>query len=70
MFWIGLIVGIIISVVAFAGYFMWCLYCTQMSFDDFEDFCDVLGDAVWNRESSMQVWHDGELINEMIFEEK
>jgi hypothetical protein len=41
-----------------------------MSFDDFEDFCDVLGDAVCNRESSMQVWHDGELINEMIFEEK
>lgn len=70
MFWIGLIVGVVITLMASAGYFLWCLHETKMNFRDFGDFVEILGDAVDNRESTMQVWHDGELMNEMVFEEK
>lgn len=70
MFWIGLIVGVVITLLAIAGYFLWCMKNAQMSFREYGDFCEFLGDALDNRESTMQVWHDGELLNEMNFEEK
>lgn len=70
MFWIGLIVGVVIGLVALVVLFLWSLHVNKMDLCDYVEFCYVLGDAVENRESSMQVWHDGELINEMIFEEK
>lgn len=70
MFWIGFIVGVVITLLAFTGLFLWSMKTLQMDFREYGEFCELLGDAVENRESTMQVWHDGELVNEMDFEEK
>ena len=70
MFWIGLIVGIIIAAVLPFGYLMWCMYCTGTSFREFGAMTMCNAYAVTNRESAVQVWHDGELIDEVVLEEK
>lgn len=70
MFWIGLIVGILISVVAVIAIIKWCFWVTKVDRDEFDDYVDVISDAIWNRESTLQVYHDGELLNEVTFKEK
>ncbi len=70
MFWIGLIVGVVLTVVIAAAYIMWCFWITKIDRDEYRDYIDVVCDALWNRESTLQVYHDGELLNEVTFKEK
>ena len=70
MFWIGLIVGILISVVAVIAIIKWSFWVTKVDREEFDDYIEVLGAAIWNRESTLQVYHDGELLNEVTFKEK
>lgn len=69
MFWIGLIVGIITTVVLVGGHVLVCLKGSYKSADEFWGMVDVIHEAVTNRESTIQVWHDGEVIEAMTLEE-
>ena len=70
MFWIGLIVGLLIPVIV---YFVAYLFVTRIMFDSPDEYWDAIGavhEAVCNRESEIQVWHHGELINSVTLEER
>jgi H+/gluconate symporter-like permease len=69
MFWIGLIVGIIIAIIASVGF---AAYCCKKVYGDrktFMSMVDVTRVAAENRESEVQVYHDGELLKIAFFEE-
>lgn len=70
MFWIGLIVGVLFTVGLAFAWIKYCFWITKVDREEFNDYIDVLGDAIWNRESTLQVYHDGELLNEVTFKEK
>ena len=70
MFWIGFIVGIITLIVASFAFLAWCFWVTETTFEEFKSVVNVNAAAWANRESVMQVWHDGELLDEVILEEK
>ena len=70
MFWIGLIVGVVLTVVIAAAYIKWCFWICKVDRDEFDDYLEVVSDALNNRESTLQVYHDGELLNEVTFKEK
>lgn len=70
MFWIGLIVGIVLTVVIATAFVMWCFWVAQVDRDEFRGYTEVIGAALWNRESTLQVYHDGELLDEVTFKEK
>ena len=70
MFWIGLIVGVIITVIA---YVVWMAYCVKNVCGSryvFRDFVDVVEAAHKNRKSDIRVYHNGELLDVVFFEEK
>jgi hypothetical protein len=69
MFWIGLIVGVVlVGVLGFVGaaYIIGSTFC---SWDEFKSMCCTNADALLNRASALQVWHDGELISETYLDE-
>lgn len=70
MFWIGLIVGIIVGTVIL--YLLSRLVMTAMfgSYEKYSEGFELLLTASDNRESTVQVWHDGECLDEVIFEEE
>lgn len=70
MFWIGLIVGIAFMVMASFAFFMFCLWATGTSLEEFEGVVYANAAAFGNRESTIQVWHDGEVVNEFTLKEK
>ena len=70
MFWIGLIVGVVLTVAIAAAYIMWCFWVCKIDRDEYCDYVEVMSDAIRNRESTLQVYHDGELLNEVTFKEK
>lgn len=70
MFWIGLIVGIILGAVAFGSIGWW--FTTRVlcnSPEEFEGVYNVMVDATQNRESEIQVIHDGEVLNRVVFKD-
>ena len=69
MFWIGMIVGIVLFITVFLGYFGWCMHITGTSWDDFVNLVLVNETAIENRESTVQVWHEGDCLLERVFEE-
>lgn len=71
MLWIGIIIGIIIGVVAtiaICTHLM--LKWANMTSDEYLECIDLVVNAGQNREAAVQVWHDGELIDAIILEEK
>ena len=70
MYWIGLIVGILVTIMVEVAFFMWCMYVSETSWDDFYNLVGANATAIENRESTMQVYHDGECLFEAVFEEK
>ena len=70
MFWIGMIVGTIIGFLAF--WVLVALLCKSMgvSFSEFNNISDTIGEALANRESEIQVWHDDRLIDVTYLDEK
>ena len=70
MFWIGMIVGIVVTLAASFTLFVYCMSASGTSFEEFEDLVEANAAAMMNRESKMQVWHDDECIYETVFEEK
>ena len=70
MFWIGLIVGIIITTIVIFGLLAFSCYVTYGSMDTFESMVDVVIAANENRESEVRVYHDGEILDVAIFEER
>lgn len=69
MYWIGLIVGVIVTVIVEFAFFLWCMYVTETSWADYRNLVGVNRAAIENRESTVQVYHDGECIFETVFEE-
>lgn len=69
MFIFGLIVGMIVGAVAWMG--LCVAICAKRfgSLSDFVNGVDLLHDAADNRESTLQVYHKGELLNEVVFKE-
>lgn len=70
MFWIGMIVGMLILAGATFGWVAYCFAVTGVTRDEFDEITNMLGEAVANRESTIQVWHDGELIESAVLAEK
>lgn len=70
MFWIGFIVGIISLLALVFACFVFCMCVTGTTWEEFQAVVMANADAFGNRESVMQVWHDGELLNEVTLEEK
>jgi hypothetical protein len=69
MFWIGLFVGIIITVIA-AAVLYWASTKTMFkSVDEWSDVMDVVYDALINRESELVVRVDGENLNSVTLED-
>lgn len=71
MFWIGFIVGIIIGAISCMA--IWSLLVmkwTNMSMDEISACGGLILEAGNNRASTMSVWHDGELLEEVEFEDK
>ena len=70
MFWIGIIVGVIIGdVVSIAGVAMFALKATNMTIDEIAECGLLIQEAGNNREATLQVWHNGKIIDEVKLEE-
>ena len=70
MFWIGFAIGgLALAALCFA-YFAFCMWVTGTSFEEFGAVVQANAAAFGNRESVMQVYHDGELLTEVTLEEK
>lgn len=70
MFWIGMIIGAIIGYLALWVHVAWACKSFGVSYAEFNSIADTIGEAVTNRESEIQVWHDGRLIDVTYLEEK
>ena len=70
MFWIGMIVGVIIMIVAYAAVFFGVIHKYFNSTDEYWDACGLLYDATQNRECDLVLMKDEEVLDEMTFEEK
>lgn len=69
MFWIGMIVGIVLMIAAIYGFYRYLSYTCGASAEDFAEL-GAIGMVAWsNRESTVQVWHDGDRLLETVFEE-
>lgn len=69
MFWIGLIVGIVITVILVAAWFYFCFKVTYHDVDTFVDMCTVVHEACENREAIVTVTHNDEVLATAVFEE-
>lgn len=71
MFWIGLIVGAIVGWFGSAAFHLWYgMRATNMNWDEYTDYCALGVEAGNNRESTITVTHDGEVLNELVLEEE
>lgn len=70
MFWIGLIVGIAIPVLAFLGLAALVFKVHNTNWDEYSSGIEVLCTALDNRESTLIAVHNDEVLDEIIFEEK
>ena len=70
MFWIGLIVGIAIPVLAWMGLKAYVLKVLDTDWDEYSSGIEVLCTALENRESTLIAVHNDEILDEIIFEEK
>lgn len=71
MFWIGLIVGIIIGWIGSMVFHVWsAMRKANMSLVEFISFACLAIDAGNNRESTITVTHEGEVLNELVLEEE
>lgn len=69
MFWIGLIIGIIVGIIGIMVVSTRYVVNLYGSWEAFDKGTDLLEVATNNRESVMRVYHDGEVLDEVIFEE-
>lgn len=70
MFWIGFIVGMVVTIVLPLAYIAWCFYVCRV---DYVEFCDVresIAQALVNRESTITVTHDEEVLSSVTLKEK
>lgn len=70
MFWIGLIVGIAIPVLAWMGLKAYVFKVLDTDWDEYSNGIEVLCTALENRKSTLIAVHDNEVLDEIIFEEK
>lgn len=70
MYWIGLIVGILVTIIVEFALFKLAMYYVDMNWKDFDKLVDTNKAALDNRESTVQVYHDGECVFEAVFEEE
>jgi len=70
MFWIGLIVGIIVALVLLLAITVWCCHVTKVDYHEFCDMRDAVTEAIWNRESMIEVTHNGEVLSTVTLVEK
>ena len=70
MFWIGLIVGIVVGAVVLYLLSRGLMAVVFGSYEKYSEGFGLLLTASGNRESTVQVWHDGDCLDEVIFEEE
>ena len=70
MFWIGMIVGAIIWTLICIAILVYCCKSCGVSRAEFNSMVDTVSEAVENRASEIQVWHDGMLIDVTYLEER
>ena len=70
MFWIGMIVGAILTIAIAVGYVAYCCKVVGVTRHEFDEMSELIGDALVNRESEVEVWHDDVLIGKVVLEER
>lgn len=70
MLWIGIAIGFVVGIVLVSAYLFVCCAATYGSYDTFKSMVDVTTAATENRESVVQVYHDGEVLETAIFPEQ
>lgn len=70
MFWIGFIAGMFALAVLAVVYFIFCCAVTHTTVEDFNNLVEANTAALINRESRIEVHHDGECLFEATFEER
>jgi hypothetical protein len=70
MFWIGFIVGMITLIAAVFAFIAWCFYVTKVDYVEYCDMRDAVAEAVVNRESTITVTHDDEVLSSVTLKEK
>lgn len=70
MFWIGMIVGIIVTIVIAFGVFAVCCKITGVDRDEARNTQNLIATAITNRESTMVLLREGDYLGSVRFEEK
>ena len=70
MFWIGTFVGMMFASIVLIGFMLFCCWKTYGDVDTFMDMVDVVVAANENRESEVRVYHDGDILEVAVFEER
>lgn len=68
MFWIGMIVGIVVTILVTFAYIAWCFKICDVTLDDFQRMREVNGAIIENRECTVEVWHDDDCVHADTFE--
>ena len=70
MFWIGMLVGIVTTILVS---YAWIVYCFKTAGVNREDFCgliEVNKAVIENRECTVEVWHDENCVHADTFEKR
>lgn len=70
MFGIGVLVGVIILLDVLLVGLMAAIYGLFGGWDNFWNACEILVIAIKNRETKVEIWHDGERTDVILFEKK
>jgi hypothetical protein len=70
MLWLGIAIGFVVGIALCVAVLAVCCKIIYGSRDTFESMVDVVVAAAENRESVVQVYHDGEVLEEAVFPEQ
>lgn len=71
MFWIGIVVGAIVGWLGSAAFHLWYgMRACDMSYDEFLNFAALGVQAGDNRESTITVTHDDEVVDVLVLKEE
>ena len=65
MFWIGMIVGAFTFILLSCCFVAWCMHVSGVSLSEFKGMASLNTCAIQNRESRIEVWHEGMLLNDL-----
>lgn len=66
MFWIGIIVGMILTLLVGSGIFAYCMYACGVSWEDYNNLVEANKAVLINRDSRIEVYDED--TDDMVFE--